>query len=70
MPRVTIAQWTVEYDPDATRAVYPYLQTAGGCACCQCRNYSAAVATLFPPAVVALADTLGVDLAKPAELTH
>src|SRR5439155_15316125 len=41
-----------------------------GCNCNQCRNFDAAAGRTFPSEFLALADTLGVDPTKPAELCH
>ena len=41
-----------------------------GCDCSPCRNFNAAVNRSFPPEFFELAEALGIDPAKPAELCH
>jgi len=65
-----IARWLVEHDPDMTRRCFAELPVGTGCSCDYCRNFDAAVGQTFPPEFVALAEELGIDVAKPAELCH
>lgn len=66
----TVARWLIDHDPDATRRCYAKLPVGTGCTCHQCHNFDAAAGRTFPAEFVALADALGVDPAKPAELSH
>lgn len=66
----TVARWLIDHDPDVTRRCYAPLAVGTGCKCNQCRNFDAAVGRTFPPAFVALANDLGIDTTKPAELCH
>jgi len=66
----TIARWLVDFDPDVTRRCYAQLAIGTGCGCDQCRNFDKAVEKAFPPEFRSLADALGLDIAKPAELCH
>jgi hypothetical protein len=67
---LTVARWTIEYDANATRQCFAALPVGSGCDCAYCRNYLAALDHIFPSEFRALADQLGIDLAKPAELAH
>ena len=68
--QLTVSRWLIDHDSDATRRCYAMLAVGTGCDCNQCCNFDAAAGRTFPPAFAALADTLGIDLAKPAELCH
>lgn len=65
-----VSRWLIDHDPDATRRCYAALAVGTGCDCNQCRNFDAAAGQAFPPAFAALASSLGIDPAKPAELCH
>jgi hypothetical protein len=66
----TVARWLIEHDPDATRRCFALLPVGTGCGCNQCRNFEAAAGRTFPADFIALADALGVDPSKPADLCH
>jgi hypothetical protein len=66
----TVSRWLIDHDADATRRCYAPLAVGSGCDCNQCRNFDAAAGRTFPPEFVALADAIGMDPAKPAELCH
>lgn len=68
--RRTVSRWLIDHDPDATRRCYASLAFGTGCKCNQCRNFDAAAGRTFPAQFIALADALGIDPAKPAELCH
>ncbi len=68
--QLRIARWLIEYDPEATRRCFAQIPVGTGCECAQCRNFDLAVNRAFPEQFVALAEDLGVDIAKPAELCH
>jgi hypothetical protein len=65
-----IARWQVDHDPDTTRGCYLQLPSGTGCDCSYCRNFNSAKGRTFPEEFHALADLLGVDPTKPAELCH
>ena len=65
-----VSGWHLECDPDATRSAYVPLPVGAECSCDQCRNFTAAAGRTFPPEFTALADSLGIDPTKPAELLH
>jgi hypothetical protein len=66
----SIARWLIEYDPEATRRCYAQLTVGSGCDCNQCRNFQQVGASAFPADFLSLADSLGLDVTKPAELCH
>jgi hypothetical protein len=70
MMQRTIARWLIEHDPDATRRCYAQLPNGIDCKCQHCRNFESSVGSAFPAEFQPLADVLGVDVAKPAELCH
>jgi hypothetical protein len=70
MMRRTVGRWVIDYDREATRRCFAALPAGAGCECIECRNFEAAEGRIFPAEFVALADELGVDLTKPAELCH
>ena len=63
-------RWTVEHEPSVTARCYADLPIGVNCTCTDCLNYMAALDVAFPVEFRALADALGIDLRKPAELTH
>jgi hypothetical protein len=65
-----VARWLIEHDAEATRRCYGKLPIGTGCECDQCRNFDAAAGQTFALEFVTLADELGVDPTKPAELCH
>jgi hypothetical protein len=65
-----VARWLIEHDPEATRRCYAQLPVGTGCGCNQCGNFDAAAGRTFPSEFLALADALGLDPTKPAELCH
>ena len=66
----TVSRWLIDHDTDATRRCYAPFAVGTGCDCNQCRNFDAAAGRTFPSEFVALADALGIDPVKPAELCH
>ena len=69
MIRTTIARWTVEHDPDATRACYAQISEELQCApCLPCENYLTLRKRDLPDAFWILLTTLGVSFTKPAEI--
>ena len=68
--QLQIANWQIECNPEATRAAYAPLPIGTNCSCDQCRNFNAAADQTFPLEFIALADSMGIDPSKPAELCH
>lgn len=67
--RLRIGRWTIEHDPDATRACYARIPEGPACAPCpSCENYIALREGDLPAEFWKLLDTLGIAFAKPAEL--
>jgi hypothetical protein len=68
--QLTVARWTIEHDPDATRACYAQISEALPCAPCpECENYQALCDGDLPQAFWKLLDALGIAFRKPAEIT-
>src|SRR5579872_4007835 len=70
MIRTTIARWLIEHDVQTTARCYAQVAAGSGCFCVDCRNFMAGGKQFFPAAFQTLAENLGIDLAKPAELCH
>lgn len=68
--RQTVGRWLIEHDLETTRRCFAQVPIGTGCTCNQCRNFDQAVDRAFPAEFQLLADTLGVDVAKPVELCH
>jgi hypothetical protein len=66
----TIQRWQIECDSDTTRRCFAQLPVGSGCDCQECRNFFAAIDRAFPQEFTCIADELGIDTAKPAELAH
>jgi hypothetical protein len=62
-------RWRLECDPGLTATGYASLPIGSNCDCAGCRNFTAAMGHAFPEAFRAIAQQLGVELSKPAELT-
>ena len=68
MQNITIGEWTIEYDKDATNTAYRKCKAVNQtCSCITCKNYFVA-AQDFPPKVNELFDSFGIDPTKPAEV--
>ena len=67
---LSIDQWQVNADVEATRDVYD--RTSRGapanCSCAYCRNFAALGDAAFPPSFRELAGKLGIDYHKAAEI--
>ena len=68
MQRIQIGPWEIEYDREATRAAYAAMSSDGYCDCKSCRNYLANTRA-FPEEVRQFFDSLGIDPAKPYEMS-
>jgi hypothetical protein len=67
--QTTVGRWTIEHDPDATRACYARISEVLQCAPCQsCENYLAMGNSNLPTAFWELLEALGITFAKPAEI--
>lgn len=65
-----LARWRIEFDSAATEDGYSQLRDGIACDCADCRNFMAASDVAFPASFRAIAGRLGIDLDKPAELSH
>ena len=65
-----IAHWKITHDPVVTRNCFTRMPIGSGCDCSPCRNFNAAVSRSFPMEFFELAEALGIDPRKPAELCH
>src|ERR1700678_2091495 len=68
---MTIAGSEIEYDDDATRAMYA--EVPGGinaCTCAECGNYRRVRDLVYPTGFRKMLSTLGIDGTKEIELTH
>ena len=70
MRQTTIARWLLEYDAEDTTECYAQLPVGSGCDCLDCRNFLAGGERFFPLEFRRVADHLGIDIAKLAELAH
>jgi hypothetical protein len=69
--QLTVARWTIEYDPDATRACYARMSEELSCAVCASdENYLALREGHMPQAFWSLLDSLAITFAKPAEIGY
>ena len=66
----TIQRWQLEHDPEATRQAFVQLPVGCGCDCQECRNFFAAIDRAFPAEFRRIAQQLGIEVTKPAELAH
>lgn len=65
-----MARWRIECDVEATRRAHAAVAVGVDCDCEDCRGFVALGTGAFPAGFVALADRLGVDVTRPAELLH
>lgn len=66
----SVGRWTIDHDPEATATCYAKCATGNGCDCTDCKNFAAALDHAFPESFRSLADELGIDVSKFAELCH
>jgi hypothetical protein len=65
-----IAKWEIDHDPALTANCYGRY-VGDRCECIACRNFRAvAIDRAFPEPFRDLAQKLGIDVSKPAELAH
>jgi len=72
MDRIEFAGWILICDVDATRFAYAGMALGGPeeCGCLHCQNFVAARSQLYPPAVLALFEQLGIDSTRETEVYH
>ena len=63
-------RWKIDCDPVTTARCYASFPVGVDCSCADCRNFMAAGDQAFPTKFRAIAHDLGVDISKPAELSH
>src|SRR5262245_13388705 len=66
----TIGRWLIDHDPELTRCCFARVPAGPGCDCAYCRNFNAGAGKPFPAEFQVLAESLGVNVQKPAELCH
>lgn len=69
MTETRIGDQTIQYDRDATAAVYGSLERGGAeeCGCVFCKNFAAQRSLVYPPSFRALLEQLGIDPSKEGE---
>ena len=65
-----IGRWEIDCDPLQTAACYANGVGSEVCECSDCRNFRAASDLAFPQAFRDFANSMGIDVSKPAELCH
>ena len=70
--KLSINQWEVAADVEATRDVYERTsrRSPTDCTCAYCRNFAALGDSAFPPSFQELAGTLGIDYRKAVEIVE
>ena len=63
-------RWVVKFDREETSRRYSLLPVGNGCSCTECTNFNAAQGAAFPDDFRKMAEELGIDVKKPAELLH
>jgi hypothetical protein len=63
-------RWSVKFDPEETAHRYAQLSLGNGCSCTECVNFATVGLDAFPKDFQKIADQLGIDVRKPAELCH
>jgi hypothetical protein len=66
----TIGRWDIEHEPDITRQCYSAKPEGMDCHCTDCQEFTAVIDKAFPQEFVSIANSLGFDIRKPAELCH
>lgn len=72
MTRVVYGPWTLRVDVAETEAAYRQLGPTGAdeCGCITCRNFALIRDEVYPPEVLDLFSSLGVDFLKEDEVIH
>jgi hypothetical protein len=70
MEFVSVGEWRVRCDPDATRRAYERVGVGApeACGCLDCRNFAAARDRAYPAEVLTLLDRLGINPSREAEV--
>jgi hypothetical protein len=70
MQRVELANWAIEFDKDATEAIFRRIPQGDPerCGCCYCRNFAACRQDVYPHAFRDFLASIGVDYAKESEV--
>lgn len=63
-------RWQIAFDRDETIRRYSLLPVGSGCSCTECKNFHLVGVDAYPKDFRDIADALGIDLCKPAELCH
>ena len=63
-------RWVVRFDREETAHRYAQLPLGAGCSCTECANFASVGLHAFPLDFQKIADELGIDVQKPAELCH
>ena len=63
-------RWQIAFDRDETIRRYSLLPNGNGCSCTDCKNFFMVGVDAYPKDFRDIADALGIDLSKPAELCH
>jgi len=65
-----VARWTLQHDPNTTRACYAQVAQGSPAArsCIPCRNFASAFDRAYPPEARAVFNLLGIDYQKAAEV--
>ena len=66
----SVGRWTIEHEPDATAKHFAEQAIGSDCDCIYCKNFASALDHAFPASFRALANELGIDVSKYAELCH
>ena len=70
MTPLALGDQRIEYDREATAAVYRAMESgfAEKCGCAGCRNFMAQRGSVFPTPFLSLLERLGIDAAKEGEV--
>ncbi|MGD1098544.1 MAG: hypothetical protein ABSB35_42010 [Bryobacteraceae bacterium] len=72
MKQICFGPWTLRADAEATRRAYERTEqgSAEGCVCDACKNFVIVRDEAYPPEVLNLFETVGIDYRKETELSH
>ncbi len=72
MPVTELARWTIEYDPEATKAAFAQATRGSpeSCGCRDCRNFVAVRQVAYPEQALALFAQLGINPMREAEVYY
>ena len=66
----TFGRWVLKFDRDETARRYSLLPAGNGCSCTECTNFNTVGLRAFQHDFRRIAEQLGIDVQKPAELCH